>query len=89
MSRDSKNELRIIDDEEIETSTEKPVPKRLADDLDSEKNTDFAKIEEDIGEVSENFFTTEITLICHIFTFQKTVDESGFVDKSGEMWQIG
>ena len=55
MTRDSENELRIIDDKDIETSTERPVSKRLADDLDSEKKTEFEKMKEDIGEVSEKF----------------------------------
>ena len=55
MSRDSENELRIIDDRDIETSPENAVPKRKADDLGSEKKTEFEEIKEDIGEVSENF----------------------------------
>ena len=56
MSRDSENELRIIDDKDVKTSTEKPVSKRLLDDLESEFKTEMKEMKEDIGQVSERIF---------------------------------
>ena len=58
--RDSENMLRIIDDTDIKTSTEKPVSKRLSDHLESENKTEIENIRGDIGEVSEKLFYSEI-----------------------------
>lgn len=47
--RDSENMLRIIDDTDIKTSTEK----RLSNHLESENKTEIEKMKEDIGGVSQ------------------------------------
>ena len=55
MSRDSENELRILDKRDVKTSTVKPVSKRLVDHIESQNKTEIEKMKEDIGEVSEFF----------------------------------
>ena len=56
MSWDSENQLRIIDDRHVETSIKKAVSNQLSDDLGSENKTEFEKMKEDIGVVSEKNF---------------------------------
>ena len=52
MSRDSENDVPIIDDRDIKTPTEKPVSKRRFD-LESENKTEIQKMKEELGKVSK------------------------------------
>ena len=56
MSRDSENELRMIDDRHVESSSKKAVSNQLSDDLVSENKTEIEKMKKEIGEVSKKIF---------------------------------
>ena len=55
-SRDSENELRMIDDRHVESSSKKAVSNQLSDDLVSENKTEIEKMKKEIGEVSKKIF---------------------------------
>ena len=58
MSRDTENDVPIIDERDVETPQEKPFSKRL--DLESENKTEIEKIKEELGTVSKKIFLNKI-----------------------------